>query len=263
MSAEPIVSNDIKISFRRLNIRVAENAGEVDISIIISGNHLSPVTVYIRTVDGTATGGVDYRRTRGPITFDPEDSEIVIAIKIIDDVLPEPDETFTVQLYDASLGVIPLGLNEMTVTIADDDGEIFGRRNSSLAAGPNKPQPHPKPTTANGPFFLTSKFCSLHIDHASVADEYKRITCYYSLECPDHLILKACADTCPPTCDSMFGRAPCASGGCIRGCFCPNGLVKESQNSEKCIKPSQCPTPPRQPCSKGCVRKLMKFFFST
>ncbi len=60
-------------------------------------------------------------------------------------------------------------------------------------------------------------------------------------ECPDNLILRECADTCPPTCNSLRGNYPCSTGDCIRGCFCPEGLVKESETSDRCIRPSQCP----------------------
>ena len=78
------------------------------------------------------------------------------------------------------------------------------------------------------------------------------------IECPSNLILKTCANTCPPTCGSIFGKAPCSLGaGCIRGCFCPDGMVKESESSERCVRPSQCPSS-RPPCTK-CAGKLDSF----
>ena len=133
-----------------------ENAGEVRIPIVRS-RPVSPVTVRIQTADGSAIGGQDYRRTRGPITFEDGDIEIVIAIRIIDDDLYEPDEYFTVELFNPSSGTIPFGLNIITITIEDDDGSLAFRRDSGASVTVN-PRPPPRQNSGSGgPFLLTSK----------------------------------------------------------------------------------------------------------
>lgn len=138
----PSFSDDLQIYFSQQNIRVIENAGEVLITIIRSGP-VSPVTVRIQTADGSATGGSDYRRTRGPVTFEEGDIEITIAIRIIDDDLYEPDESFTVALFNPSSGTIPFGLNIVTIVIEDDDGDVGFRRSGDVLVPPN-PRPQPK-----------------------------------------------------------------------------------------------------------------------
>ena len=57
-----------------------------------------PVTVNYATADGTAVAGSDYSAATSQVTFDPDDTEKLILIDIIDDDEGEDVETFTVTL---------------------------------------------------------------------------------------------------------------------------------------------------------------------
>ena len=70
-----------------------------------------PVTVQYKTVDGSATAGVDYTASTGTVTFAPGTTSQMIHVDIKGDSVAEADETFTVMLSS------PVG-----ATIADGSG---------------------------------------------------------------------------------------------------------------------------------------------
>lgn len=90
------------------------------VTITLSGPSTVPVTVELTTVDGTATGGIDYRAVVGAtITFDPGVTSKSYTLSIYGDNLREGDEQFTVQLLDPTNAVIADGTG--VVKIVDDD----------------------------------------------------------------------------------------------------------------------------------------------
>lgn len=72
-----------------------------------------------RTHHDTARSGSDFVRTRGSVTFALGTMRGWIRIPIVDDLVREPTETFTVEIRDAThaRGVRPIA----TVTVLDDD----------------------------------------------------------------------------------------------------------------------------------------------
>ncbi|HXG09537.1 MAG TPA: Calx-beta domain-containing protein, partial [Gemmataceae bacterium] len=83
----------------------------------------SQVTVQFATANGTATAGTaapaDYGATSGTLTFAPGVTRQIITVPVFGDTTVESDETFTVNLSNASSGTIsrPTG----TGTILNDD----------------------------------------------------------------------------------------------------------------------------------------------
>ncbi len=78
------------------------------------------VSVHYATVDGSATGGVDYTPVSGTLIFDPGDTQKIFQVTVLGDTDDEVDETFDLQLsmpVEADLfdGVA-------TCTIVDNDG---------------------------------------------------------------------------------------------------------------------------------------------
>jgi hypothetical protein len=71
------------------------------------------------TADGTATQGSDYTNTNGTVTFAPGVTTKIISVPIINDVIDEFDETFTLNIQSASPGIITRV--QSTATILDDD----------------------------------------------------------------------------------------------------------------------------------------------
>ena len=79
--------------------------------VLVGGAEAGPVdhvtTVQYSTSEGTALEGADYTHSSGTITFQPGDTTQTISIPILDDAIPEGDETFTITLSDVSTdGVI-------------------------------------------------------------------------------------------------------------------------------------------------------------
>lgn len=81
------------------------------------------VSVSFSTVDGTAKGGDDFTTVIGQsVTFQPNEKEKIIAVSIVTDDIREADETFQVQLQNAS-GVFLLKTTG-TVTLKNDDTKV-------------------------------------------------------------------------------------------------------------------------------------------
>jgi subtilisin-like proprotein convertase family protein len=96
------------------------NDSWVNVTVTLSAPSTSTVTVQLRTYDGTATNGLDYRGQVVTLTFAPGETSKVIAIRTLGDRLREANETFTVQLSAPTNAV--LGDDIGVVTILDDDG---------------------------------------------------------------------------------------------------------------------------------------------
>lgn len=82
-----------------------------------------PVSVAYTTVDGTATSGEDFHGLSGRVNIYPGDQNAVIAVEIIQDEIPEPNETFSLNVFDPIGGVFPdnQSMLSATRTIVDDD----------------------------------------------------------------------------------------------------------------------------------------------
>ncbi|PYS46371.1 MAG: hypothetical protein DMF68_19405, partial [Acidobacteria bacterium] len=78
----------------------------VDFTVTLSAASTQTVTVDYSTADGTATAGSDYQSTNGTLTFNPGDLTRTITVTIIGDTTDEPNETFFVNLTNASKAII-------------------------------------------------------------------------------------------------------------------------------------------------------------
>ena len=79
----------------------------------------SQVTADWATADGTATAGSDYTADHGTVTFAAGETTKTITVDVIGDRTFEPDETFKVNLSNASGAPISRGTG--TGTIVNDD----------------------------------------------------------------------------------------------------------------------------------------------
>jgi sugar lactone lactonase YvrE len=82
-----------------------------------------PITVSYTTNDGTALAGRDYVSKSGTVTLNPGATSKGVIIKTLDDATVEPTLTFTVNLSNATGGVITTG--QGTGTIFDGDATKF------------------------------------------------------------------------------------------------------------------------------------------
>lgn len=95
-----------------------EGYATVAATVTMSATSAAPVTVRYQTEDDTA-GACDYERTAGDLTLAPGATIATIAVRVTGELLPEPDEAFTITLGEA----VGASLSDATavVTITDDD----------------------------------------------------------------------------------------------------------------------------------------------
>lgn len=109
------------MSFSSASYTVAENGGSATINVNRTGDASGTSTVDYKTSDGTASQSTDYTITSGTLTFNPGDTIKSFTVPIVDDVLAESNETFTVTLTSTA-GATLSAANTATVTINDNDG---------------------------------------------------------------------------------------------------------------------------------------------
>ena len=107
-----IVDNDAAPTLSIDDVTVDEAAGTATFTVSLSAASGQTVTVNYATANGTATSGADYTTTNGTLNFAPGDLTQTITVPILEDLLDELDETFTVTLSNPSA----------TATIADGTG---------------------------------------------------------------------------------------------------------------------------------------------
>lgn len=91
-------------------------------TVTLSAASTQTITVAYVTGDGTATVGSDFQSTGGTITFAPGETTKTITVPIIGDRLPEPNETFAVNLSAATNATIADG--QGVGAIIDDEPHI-------------------------------------------------------------------------------------------------------------------------------------------
>jgi hypothetical protein len=72
--------------------------GKMKVKVTLSGPSTQTVTVRFDTADGTATGGSDYKKKGGTVTFSPGQTSKTVQIVVVGDGAVEGNETFFVNL---------------------------------------------------------------------------------------------------------------------------------------------------------------------
>lgn len=124
---QPLVPGEIPPSVPVVSIddvRVAENGGDAVFELRLSAASDQEISVDFATQNGSAVTPDDYAAASGTLTFAPGETTKPITVSIIDDSLPEGDETFTVMLSNAVNAV--LGRTATTATITDDEAPPCG-----------------------------------------------------------------------------------------------------------------------------------------
>ncbi len=129
------VSSDPVVQFSTANVPAGEGAGRATLLVTRGGDTSGTATVDYRTVDtdtftvgcadtvnnhGGAYGRCDFAAVLGTLQFAPGETQKTLAVPVLDDSYVEGNETFQVQLSNAT--GIGLGqLTTATVTIVDND----------------------------------------------------------------------------------------------------------------------------------------------
>lgn len=91
-------------------------------TVTLSAASTQPITVAYATADGTTTAGSDYQAASGSLTFAPGETSKSITMAVNGDRLPEPNETFVVNLSSPTNATIADG--QGVGKIIDDEPRI-------------------------------------------------------------------------------------------------------------------------------------------
>ena len=112
------VKGPVAVSVADARAREGEDE-TIDFAVSLSRAASGRVSVSYATADGTATAGSDYRARQGKLKFAPGETEKTVSVPVLDDVVDEGEETFTLRLLNASGAVVADG--EATGTIVNSD----------------------------------------------------------------------------------------------------------------------------------------------
>ncbi len=101
-----------------------ESNGWLAVSVIRTGSTSAVALVGFVTRSGTATGGEDYGDTVVKVQFAPGETEKTVVVPIVDDLMYEPTENFSLRLTEAGAGVM-IG-EPATATVALQDNDTVG-----------------------------------------------------------------------------------------------------------------------------------------
>ena len=110
------------LQFTSASAIVAEGAGSVQLTVTRTGGSFGAISVSYATAGGSATAADDFTATSGTLNWaDGDVAAKSITVPIVNDVLNEPNETFTVTLTSPTGGATLGSPATNTVTITDDD----------------------------------------------------------------------------------------------------------------------------------------------
>jgi ribosomal protein L35AE/L33A len=112
------------LQFSEATYSVDENGGTVTLTVTRVGGSDGVVSVDYATSDDTATAGDDYTAVSGTLNWkDGSSNDKTITVFIVDDTIPEDDETFSLTLSNPTGGATIGDPSTAEVTIIDDDDD--------------------------------------------------------------------------------------------------------------------------------------------
>ncbi|XP_048584248.1 adhesion G-protein coupled receptor V1 isoform X2 [Nematostella vectensis] len=131
-----ILANDAPVRFPITSLSVPENATRVDIEVFrglqsdgqtVVGSIQDTVTVNWYVIPGNAQPGQDFKDINGTLTFASGVTKQSISVLLINDVIPELAENFSVQLQTLSSSVylVPPGIAMVTILPNDDQHGVI------------------------------------------------------------------------------------------------------------------------------------------
>uniref|UniRef100_A0A0K8SFP5 Calx-beta domain-containing protein n=3 Tax=Lygus hesperus TaxID=30085 RepID=A0A0K8SFP5_LYGHE len=109
------------IAFEKRGLIVKESAGKVSLGVRRTQGTDGDVSIRWRTIDRSAISGRDYKGGSGELKFKHGEVREFIEIPIINDMQPEKDEHFEVELFSPTGGSRLGRINRCAVTITNDD----------------------------------------------------------------------------------------------------------------------------------------------
>ena len=127
-----------KFRFTTNAYRHGENDGETSVSIVRTGGNEGIAAVDYKLVSGTASGGLDFEAQEGTLLFQDEDTSKTFQVKLLDDADQEGDETFTLELSNATGGAEIIDPKVSTFTIQDDETVSSSSSAATESSGPEQ-----------------------------------------------------------------------------------------------------------------------------
>ncbi|XP_057365028.1 sodium/calcium exchanger 3-like isoform X2 [Daphnia carinata] len=109
------------ITFEERGILVKESVGVAQIPVLRKNGADGEVSVHWRTIDKNAISGKGYIGGEGKLVFKHAEMKRVIEIPISNDMLPDKDECFEVELTDPTGGAVLGSITKLAVTITNDE----------------------------------------------------------------------------------------------------------------------------------------------
>ncbi|MFC1587864.1 Calx-beta domain-containing protein [Planctomycetota bacterium] len=133
------INNDDSVTISIDDVTQAEgNSGTTafEFTVSLAATSGQTITVDYATSDGTATvAGTDYTAVSGTLTFTPGDTTETATVNVSGDTNSEANETFTVDLSNATGADVSIADNQGDGTITNDDSVTISIDNVTLAEG--------------------------------------------------------------------------------------------------------------------------------
>jgi chitinase len=130
-----IYDNDGPPSVVVTDVSGLEAGGSLTFDVLLTRATVGTVTTDYTTTDGTALAGSDFTAKSGTLTFAPGDTSKLFPVTIIDDSLAEDDETFTLNLSNATGGIAIVDPQGVGTIVNDDPDPIVSVANASVMEG--------------------------------------------------------------------------------------------------------------------------------
>jgi hypothetical protein len=107
------------------NVKMWEGTGGsrvAPVTVNLTKAAAQPISVHVKTADGTAKVGSDYKKVEGNLLFAKGEKSKTFGIPIVTDSTKEADETFFVRLSNPNNALLPDA--KATITLRNDDGKV-------------------------------------------------------------------------------------------------------------------------------------------
>ena len=122
------------LNFRATRFSISETSAVATIVVRRTRGLASGVTVDYRTQDGTAIHGFDYMENFGTLTFEAGELTKSFIVPLLDDDLPEGDETIRLLLSNATGGARLGSISNAVLNVLDDELALqFSRETYSVS----------------------------------------------------------------------------------------------------------------------------------
>jgi hypothetical protein len=146
-----IFDNEGPPSFVVTDATGAEAGGPLSFSVLLTNANGSSVSVDYATADGSALVGSDYTAKSGTLTFTPGQTSKTVAVTILDDALAEDDETFSLNLSNATGGIAIADAAGLGTIQNDDADPTVSVANAAVVEGDTGTTTLSLPVTLSGP----------------------------------------------------------------------------------------------------------------